>query len=219
MERISSPASTILSKRIYPGFALLVCFFVIFGSIYTLVQKLTPDSRFQDFPYVGILVPLIVFSLLAVFLCKSGRARDYLDEVLDYGDHFVLRRGKATQNVTLSEIESSRVEGTDRHAVFDLKEAGKFGKSVRFYLPVSERISDRIKYLLVAKPDPHAGMSPKEIKENDRNAIVAIVTILIVAGFVLGLLIFTAKPGTRLCTALTIVFGSTSRPWDFRCGQ
>jgi hypothetical protein len=123
-------------KRVIP---ILWIVFVVCLAVWTLVN---PYGRSRT-----ELVPLFVVAVLGFFLTRLLSA-DLADEVLDGGDHLLVKRDGVEVNVPLTEIERVKEsvffrQGPPRTELI-LKAPGAFGRFIEF-IPVNYSVMPFVK--------------------------------------------------------------------------
>ena len=122
MKRISS-RSTFFSKRIFPV--------IWFGILAVFVAGSVMDGAVWRDP-MALLAP----ALMAVmgFLLMRFFVWDLADEVLDYGDHLLVRRGSEEERIALSNVMNvnASLNMNPQRVTLRLVTPGKFGQNVSF---------------------------------------------------------------------------------------
>jgi hypothetical protein len=122
MKRISSK-STFFSKRIFP--------IIWFGLLVVFAAGSAMDGTIEQDP-MALLVP--VFMGVAGFFLMRFFVWDLADEVLDNGDHLLVRRGSEEERIALSNIMnvSASLNMNPQRVTLRLVTPGKFGQNVSF---------------------------------------------------------------------------------------
>ncbi|MDD1830246.1 hypothetical protein LRP52_49955, partial [Photobacterium sp. ZSDE20] len=105
--------------------------FFLFTPLY-LVMVLITEAYLESL--YSVLIPIFV-SVVAFFLFKV-KVSDLSDEVLDYGDYLLFRKGKTTQLIHFDEIISVYSErGSPERIIINLRTEGNIGKKLVFTPP------------------------------------------------------------------------------------
>ena len=129
--RISS-RSTFLYKRILPFLWFGALAFILGESVFSFFSPATRNRR----PLQILVIPVIM--TVFGYLLFKNLVFDLADDVYDYGDHLLIRRGGREEEVGLSEIIniSYAAFSSPARVTLSLRRETLFGREISFCPPV-----------------------------------------------------------------------------------